>query len=197
MSSPNLPERIAIGLARIVAGPERRRWLEAMESELAHLQERRLDWALGSLVAAVKDRFARDWTFGLALGLLPGFAVVAGLVFTAVSVPLLKLAGLVPWPALFVPQVLAPLPFAYLLGRVRPRWPALRVGAIGFLAQQGLPYVAWRVLIGDGMFFFWGPTLWPLGVPVPLTLMTWLAGAWWGARMARHASRARPGPPTA
>lgn len=189
MSRPSLSERIALRLARFIAGPERSRWLDAMEAELDHLPARRLDWALGSLVAAVKDRFARDWPFGLALGVLPGFAVVAALLLSAVTFVALKAAGLPVVPA-YLAQILAPLPFAYLLGRVRPVWPALWVGAAGFLAYQALPFIAWRLMIGSGVWFFWGPTLFPLGLPVPLALPVWLAGAWWGATAARHASRA-------
>jgi hypothetical protein len=185
MSRRSLSERIALGLARFVAGPERRAWLDAMEAELDHLPARRLDWALGSLVAAVKDRAGRDWPFGLALGVLPGFAFVATIVVAGFSSLVLATAGL-PVASAYVALALAPLPFAYALGRIRPAWPALWVGTTGFLAYQALPFVAWRVLFGDGWWFFWGTTLWPFGVPVPLVLPVWLLGAWWGARAGRR-----------
>jgi hypothetical protein len=187
VSRSNLPERIVLGLARIIAGPERRHWLDAMEAELAHLPTRRLDWTLGSLVAAVKDRSAREWRFGLALGILPGLAVAATLPATLFLMMAVKAAGL-PQLLIYTGQVLAPLPFAWLLGRLRPAWSALWVGAAGFVAYQALPFIAWRVLIGNGMWFFWGPTLFPLGVPVPLVLPIWLLGAWWGARTTRRTS---------
>jgi hypothetical protein len=195
VSRRSLAERIALGLARVIAGPERRRWLDALEAELDHLATRRIDWALGSLVAAVKDRARRDWTFGLALGMLPGFAVVATALFTAVSAVAHNVAGL-PVMLAYLAQILAPLPFAWLLGRVRPAWPALWVGVLGFVAYQALPYITWRVLIGSGVWFFWGPTLFPLGVPVSLVLPVWLLGTWWGARAGRRAACARLGPPS-
>jgi hypothetical protein len=182
-------------LARFIAGDERRSWLDAMEAELAHLPERRLDWALGSLVASVKDRMARDWPFGLALGLLPGLAVVTAFFLTAATIPLLKLSGLSPSLALYL-QVFAPLPFAYLLGRVRPIWPALWVGLAGFLVYQIMPALAWRTLIGPGMAFYWGPSLWPLGLPVPVALLTWLVGTRWGRTAARRRVARKANPPS-
>lgn len=195
MSRRSLAERFALGLARVVAGPERRPWLDAIESELDHLPARRLDWALGSLVAAVKDRLGRDWPFGLALGLLPGLAVVATVPLTTLSFVAIKAAGL-PLALGYLAQIVAPAPFAWLLGRIRPAWPALWVGAAGFVAYQALPYIAWRALIGDGVYFFWGPTLYPLGVPVPLVLPMWLLGAWWGAKARRRAAPMTLDPPS-
>lgn len=195
MSPLKLAERIALKLARFIAGSSRSHWLDAMESELDHLSARRIDWALGSLVAAVKDRVGRDWPFGLALGILPGFAFVATILVAGLSSLALAAAEL-PVALAYVILALAPLPFAYLLGRFRPAWPALWVGTTGFLAYQALPFVAWRVLVGDGMWFFWGTTLWPFGVPVPLVLPTWLAGAWWGATAARRARGRRLSPPS-
>jgi hypothetical protein len=167
-----------------------------VEAELDHLPARRLDWALGGLVAAVKDRAGRDWAFGLALGMLPGFAVVATFLLTALSIPAVEAAGL---PHLFgyLAQIVAPAPFAWLLGRLRPTWPALWVGAAGFLAYQALPYTAWHAIVGPGMWFFWGPALFPLGVPLPLVLPTWLIGAWLGGKAARGASRPKRGRPSA
>jgi hypothetical protein len=188
-----LAERAIIKLARIVAGPERRQWVDAIEAELDHLPAGRLDWALGSLVAAVKDRVGRDWPFGLALGVLPGFAVVAVFVSTAAIAVSHKQTGLPPSAALLA-QILAPLPFAWLLGRVRPAWPTLAVGAAGFLAYQIMPWAAWHALVGPGVWLFWGPTLTPLGLPLPLVLPSWLAGAWWGATAARRARRKRLSP---
>lgn len=195
MSRRSLPERIALGLARIVAGPQRRRWLDAIEAELDHLPTRRLDWALGSLVAAIKDRAGRDWAFGLALGALPGFAVGAAILSSVVAFAVLKATGL-PMALGYLGQVLGPVPFAFLLGRVRPSWPALGVGVAGFLAYQALPFIAWRLLVGSGASFFWGPTLWPMGVPLPLVLPAWLAGVWWGATAARRARKAKLSPPS-
>lgn len=195
MSRPRLPERLAMRLARFVAGPERRHWMDAMQAELEHLPARRIDWALGSLVAALKDRAAREWRFGIALGILPGFAVAATLLLSAISFAALNAAGLPIVPG-YLAQILAPLPFAVLLGRLRPGWPALWVGAAGFLAYQALPFVAWRLAIGSGVWFFWGPTLWPLGVPLPLVLPIWLLGAWWGATAARRTSRAKLSSPS-
>lgn len=195
MNRLSLAERLLIGCARVIAGQERRHWLDALETELRHLPARRLDWALGSLVAAVKDRVGRDWPFGLAVGVLPGLAVAFTLVLSAVSFGGLKAVGL-PTSLGYLAQAIAPLPFALLLGRVRPRWPALCVGAAGFLAYQGLPFIAWRLTVGSGSWFFWGPTLWPLGVPLPLVLPVWLAGAWWGATTARRARRIKFSPPS-
>jgi hypothetical protein len=183
-----LAERAVMGLARVIAGRERRLWIDAMEAELVHLPERRMDWALGSLVAATKDRAAREWQPGFVLLGLSGAAVAAA-VLSALPIALLaKLTGtaILPWQPL---AVLAPLPFAYLLGRIRPHRSPLWLGATGFLAYQIMPVIAWRATIGDGAWFTWGPNLWPLGVPyrynVLAVLLVWRAGAWWGAKVAR------------
>jgi hypothetical protein len=88
MSKAGLPERIAMALARIVAGPERKVWLDAMEAELDALPDRRFDWALGSLVAAVKDRGWRERGYALALILAPT-AALAAIPITALALSLL------------------------------------------------------------------------------------------------------------
>jgi hypothetical protein len=182
-------ERAVMWLARLIAGRERHYWLDAMETELVHLPSRRIDWALGSLVAAMKDRAGREWKFAFALLGLSGVAVItAGLS----AVPASILAGLTGTTTLqWVPlAVLAPLPFAYLLGRIRPTWSPLWLGTTAFLAYQIAPVVVWRVMVGDGMSLLWGPNLWSWGVPypfqVPILLLVWLTGTWWGAKAARN-----------
>jgi hypothetical protein len=182
-------ERVIMGLARAIAGRERRYWLDAMEAELVHLPARRFDWALGSLVAAVKDRAAREWKFAFALLGLSGAAILAaGLSAIPVRIAAdLTNSSMLQWMPL---MALAPLPFAYLLGRIRPAWSPLWLGTMAFLAYQIMPAIVWRALIGDGMSLLWGPNLWSWGVPHPfqvlIVLLVWLIGVWWGAKAARR-----------
>lgn len=187
-----LIERAVISLARVVAGRDRRYWLDAIEAELAQLRVGRMDWALGSLVAASKDRAARDGRFGIAMVALSGAALIAAALS---GVPLGVLADLTGtsdllWTPL---MALAPLPFAYLLGRTRPRWPPLWLGAAAFLVYQIGPVIVWRVTIGSGMHLLWGPNMYSLGIQhplqVPAVLLVWLAGVWWGARAGRNRPR--------
>ena len=193
MTGPSRPERAIMGHARVNAGRDRRCWLDAMEAELDYLPARRIDWALGSLVAATKDRAAREWRFGIAMIALSGAALFAAVLS---GVPLHMLADLTGvsdfrWTPL---MALAPLPFAYLLGRIRPFWPPLWLGTAAFLVYQIGPVIVWCATIGSGMQFLWGPNMYSLGIPhpfqVPVVLLVWLAGTWWGAKAGRNRAHA-------
>jgi hypothetical protein len=186
----SLVERAVMGLTRLIAGPERRHWIEAMEAELAHLPERPVDWALGSLVAAVKDKAWRERPLAAALAVLPALGlftmvpltVLAGMLARALGEPTLTTAPLVG---------LAPLPAALLLGALRPRSSAWLSGACGWLIYQSIPAVALPLLTNNGIpgYFWWAPNLSPFGVfgpsAVVLTLAFWIGGSVAGARWAR------------
>ena len=179
-------ERAAISLARIVAGPERRDWLDAIEAELSVLRSRRLDWALGSLVAAVKDRALRD-RFGLALlAFLPACAAVAVLPVTALAAVAIREMNL---SSDLLGPVLFPIPFlfAMLLGAAR-RWrrPLVVAGVLGFAIYQAGPSAFFHFAWGNS-FGLWAPNLSQYGVhpsvSVVGTFALWCLGAVLGARL--------------
>jgi hypothetical protein len=183
-----LAERAAIKLARIVAGPERRYWVDAMEGELDHLPSRRLDWALGSLVAATKDRAARERTYALALVALPTAALTTLAFLTVLRAMIARATGfgmmeLMPLAAL------APAPFAFALGVMRPhRWAWLSALA-AFALYQAVPAIGFSIVWGTRVSARWEPNLTAIGLHPPFGLLTslvlWFAGAWLGGRWAR------------
>lgn len=188
-----LAERIALRLARFVAGPARSHWLDAMEAELDHLPARRLDWALGSLVAAIKDRVAREKLALAALVVLPLAAAAAVLPVTALSAFVLRTAGL-PFDGLGAVLVPIPLPFAVLLGAaLRWRRPAV-IGALAFAAWQAGPALFLHLAWGNGMAL-WGPNLASYGihpaVPIAGTLALWCVGVCAGAALRNRRARMR------
>lgn len=193
MSKMRWTERTAISLARIVAGPERREWLDAMEAELSVLPSRRLDWALGSLVAAVKDRAVRDRLGFALLAVLPACAAVAVLLVTALAIATIHAAGL---STDLLGPILLPIPFlfAVLLGAAR-RWrhPAV-AGALGFAIYQAGPSAFFHFAWGNS-FGFWAPNLWQYGVhpavSVAGTLALWCLGTMCGARVSARRRRRR------
>jgi hypothetical protein len=189
------PERTAISLARIVAGPERREWLDAIEAELSILPSRRLDWALGSLVAAVKDRAVRDRHALALFAVVPACAAVAVLPVTALAAAAFGATGL---SNDLLGPILLPIPFlfAMLFGAAR-RWrrPAV-VGALGFAIYQAGPSAFFHFAWGNS-FGFWAPNLAQYGihpaVSVAGTLALWCLGTALGARIGeRRRRRARP-----
>jgi hypothetical protein len=188
MSKAGLPERIAMALARIVAGPERKVWLDAMEAELDALPDRRFDWALGSLVAAVKDRGWRERGYALALILAPT-AALAAIPITALALSLL--AELTSPTVLRFTSIIAltPLPFAMALGALRPQRSALVSGALGFAAYLAIPATALPLLFEPYVYVRWQATLSAYGLPpsgFAGSLVMWCGGAWAGAQSARR-----------
>jgi hypothetical protein len=189
MSRPaGLLERATLKLARFIAGPQRDHWLDAMERELEYLPARKFDWALGSLVASVKDRFARDWAFGLALIALPCSAIVAVPLLTMLSMAIGRATGLSDLQVILFPA-LAPLPFALLLGMLRPRSSVWAKGLAAFAAYQLIPAIGFSLLFGQYVYVRWEANLSHYGLLPPwglaLTGALWVAGCWLGARLRR------------
>jgi hypothetical protein len=184
MSRHGARERIVILLARFIAGPERRHWLDAMEAELDALPDRRLDWALGSLVAAAKDRAWRERAYALALVLAPTAALAA---IPIASIALSLLAELTSLTVLqFTPIIaLTPLPFAMALGALNPRRPAFVSGALGFAAYLAIPAIALPLLFAPYVYVRWEATLSAYALPpsgLVGSLGLWCFGAWAGAK---------------
>jgi hypothetical protein len=189
MIRPSLAERTAMKLARFIAGPRRNEWLDAMEAELSLLSERRLDWALGSLVAAVKDRVARDWLPAVALVALPGTAVAAIPVLTMLAVAIGRATGFSQLQLMPL-TTFSPLPFAILLGTIRPRASAILKGLLAFAAYQAIPAIGFSLLFGSYVSVRWEMNLSHYGLLPPsgliATCLLWCAGSWLGARWARR-----------
>ena len=187
MNRRYLTERIVLSLTRLVAGRERRQWIDALEAELRHLEHGRTDWVLGGLVAAVKDRAWRERSYALALVLAPT-AALAAVPITAI---VLSLLAELTRPAVgqFTPIIaLTPLPFAMALGALRPRRPALVSGALGFAAYLAIPAIALPLLFEPYVYVRWQATLSAYGLP-PSGLVgsfgLWWVGAWFGTRRRR------------
>jgi hypothetical protein len=180
-----------MGLARLVAGPERARWLDAMEAELDVLPARRLDWALGSLVAALKDRFARERLTLALFAVLPACAAAAVLPVTALAAIVFRATGL---SMDLLGPVLFPIPFlcAALLGAARPWQRPMVAGSLGFAVYQAGPS-AFMHFVSGSSFGFWAPNLGHYGIhpaiSVAGTFGLWCLGTALGARIGKRRRR--------
>jgi hypothetical protein len=192
MRGLSLAERAIMGTARVIAGRERRTWLDAMEAELLTLRSGRLDWALGSFVASVKDRVARDWIFALALTVLPSAALAAVPILSMLSVTIARATGLTTLQLMPV-VALAPAPFAFLLGAVRPRLSPWLKGLAAFALYQAIPVIGFMLLFGAYVTVRWEANLSAIGLTPPLGLLSalllWCAGSWLGSRWASARSK--------
>jgi hypothetical protein len=199
MKRPSFPERAAMALARFIAGQERSGWLDAMEGELSLLSERRLDWALGSLVAAVKDRIARDWRYAMGLIALPCAAVAAIPVSFVLTVAIARATGLTQLQLMPL-TALSPLPFAVLLGLMRPHASPVLKGLTAFVAFQAIPAIGLSLVFGNYVYVRWETNLSHYGLLPPSGLIAtcalWCAGSWLGARWARRRLHRFPSSPS-
>jgi len=198
MIRPSPVERLVMATARIIAGRGRGAWLDAMEAELHVLPAGgRLDWALGSLVASIKDRAAHDWPLALAVVALPATALAAVIPLSAFASVIARQTG-TSTLALMPLVALAPLPFAVLLGTVRPRSSIWLKGVFGFLIYQAIPAVTLPLLIGLSAYPHWEANLGHYGLLPPSGLVgslgMWLFGVWAGAQRMRR--RGTPTPPS-
>lgn len=195
MSRSGTLERIALALARLIAGPERRKWLYGIEAELAHLPpKRRLDWALGAVVAATKAR-APDAALALALLIaLPCLAVVAHDPAFKSALRILRVIDASVHLALPTANL---LPFAagMLLGAAHPWRHPLLAGTLAFAVHQVIPSLYYN--IGrERDFFFWAIDLRPFGIGSEPTvfglLVLWCLGTLLGTRLREGPRNRRP-----
>ena len=189
MSHSSPAARWMIRLAHRIAGPGREEWVAAMAAETEAGGGN--GWALGCLAAATKDRVARDWKFLFALGLVPALTIASIPVMTIATVALSRTTGLGQLQLMPV-LALAPLPFAVLLGAMRPAKPWL-LGVLAFVIYQAIPAIGFRILFGTYVYVRWEANLSyydlypPFGLAV--TFAAWLAGCYWGASWARARKR--------
>ena len=171
--------RLLLHFARWVAGRERADWIDAMAAETEAAEGNRIGWAAGCVWAAVADRMIRDRRFLVGLMALPAasFVIVLALGF------LLALGGRkFGWsPGVLGPVMLfGPLPFAWVLGRLRPSASAPLVGTAAFLIHQSVPLLAMWIFLGIAPTSFWAVNVTYYNLP-PLAGLTaswviWVAG---------------------
>lgn len=171
--------RLLLRFARWVAGRERADWIDAMAAETEAAEGNRTGWAAGCLWAAVADRMVRDRRFLMGLIALPAasFVIVLTLGF------LLSLGGRkFGWsPGVLVPVMLfGPLPFAWLLGKLRRSASAPLVGTAGFLIHQSVPLLAMWIFFGIAPISFWAVNLTYSNLPrvagLTASWVIWVAG---------------------
>ena len=178
-------------LADRIAGPERREWIAAMAAETEAAGRHGAGWALGCLAAALRDRLERDGWFWLALAGLPGLSLVLAVALTLAAVIGARALG-ISMLATVPLMLLGPLPAAWLLGRMRPRYAPLLIGTLAFLVHQIVPLLGMWALTGTPPHWFWSPNVTYYNMPATtgifMSWLTWVGGVWWGGR--RRAGRA-------
>jgi hypothetical protein len=171
--------------ARWIAGRDRAEWLDAMAAEAESIKGDSTAWAIGCLWASLKDRIKREWKFALAVVLLPlgVIAVTFALFFPVVE--LSELLGLPVWSFIVV-NLLAPCPFAFVLGRMRPGLGSYAALPISFAICELTPLFVMWIEFGTSPLAFFGPKgHWYNMSPaagLSCAFAVWLAGAWLGSR---------------
>lgn len=148
MSGLNGFSCFVLRLANLIAGPDRQDWVMAMAAETHAAGPRGNQWALGGLYAATKDRMIRDALFLAALIMLPAFALVLVIALTFVIFLGTLTLGVPDFIAVPL-TLLGPLPVAWLLGMMRPKYPPLLVGTIAFFLHQAVPAITMWAFFGN------------------------------------------------
>jgi hypothetical protein len=187
MSGLNKVARIVLRLANWIAGSDRENWILAMAAETEAADHHGTEWALGCLRAAAKDRVARDRWFVAAIVALPALAML--LTVTSIFVIFLAARAFqIPDLAIIPVMLFAPLPAAWLLGRMRPEYSAVVVGTTAFVVHQAGPLLTMWALFGR-LAPFWSPNMVYYNMPAPAGLLAswlvWMAATWWGASTRR------------
>jgi hypothetical protein len=183
--------RFLFRFARMIAGRDRREWVDAMEAEAASAGGESDLWAAGCLWAAIKDRFAREWRFVLAVLLLPIASYGVQLILFFPVVWLSQKLGLPRWTFIAVNAAL-PLALAFVLGRMRPGLGAYLALPLSFAIWVMAPLVVFWISFGDSPFSWFGSNatwfMMPPLVGLSCAFLVWLAGAWLGSRSRRVAA---------
>ncbi len=175
--------RLVLRLANRLAGKEREDWVLAMAVETDAAERHSTRWALGCLYAAAKDRLARDRWFVALIIALPALAIVlavASAMMIFIGARALDVSGMAGIPIM----LLAPVPAAWLLGRMRPGYSVVVVGTAAFLVHQATPLIAMWALFGT-LPPFWSPNMIYYNIPayggLLISWLVWVAATWWGA----------------
>jgi hypothetical protein len=188
--------RTLLQLARGVAGPQRAEWIEAMKAEAASAGGDSTPWAIGCLWAAIKDRFVRERAFlGAILLFVAGpYLTMMLLIFPegwAWRQPWLHQHSVAEW--LFQHSgVLYYLPFAFLIGRMRPGRTAYAAAAICFPLAEFVPLFIFWLKFGGSLLAWFGPNatwyMFSPAVGLAAAFAVCLAGVWLGSHSRRAAA---------
>jgi hypothetical protein len=180
--------RFLLRISGAIAGTDRADWTKAMAAESAHA-DNSFRWALGCLWASAKDRWAREWRFLLAI---LAFPIGAYLLELAVFYPVAWLSqhDWVPGWVLVGTGLFSPLPFAFVLGRMRPGPPAYLGSLISFPIGIFVPLVLFWIEFGKSPFSWFGDdATWFMMSPITgliCALLVWLGGVWLGTTWGRR-----------
>jgi hypothetical protein len=192
----NLFSRILFRAARWIAGSERAEWIDAMEAEAASAGAQSTAWAIGSLWASTKDRVVRERAFLGAILLFVAGPFLLGMLLIypegwAWRQPWLHQHSVAEW--LFQHSgLLNYVPFAFLLGRLRPGRPAYIAAAISFPLAEFIPLFIFWLKFGGSFLAWFGPgATWYMFSPLvglSAAFALCLVGVWLGSR-SRHQIR--------
>lgn len=179
--------RLLFRIARMIAGRERREWIDAMQTEAAIDGSGGHEWGMGSVLAALKDRASRDGFLMVAIVLTP----IAALVFSLLlffPMSRLFMADLLPSWIYSLTMLLVGLPFGWFLGRLRPK-AAMAAVSVSFAIFVAIPMMVFWAGTGRSPLIFFAPDANWYGMPtyIGLTagLLVWLVGARLGSRTGR------------
>jgi len=183
--------RLLLGFARWIAGSERAEWIDAMEAEAASAGAQSTAWAIGCLWASIKDRLSHEWRFLLAVPLL-GFGPLLLSLILLFPMSWLWHHGWIPKWLIDHSALAEMLPFAFLLGRIRPGRATYVAATICFAVGVIVPVaMGWIALGLSPATAFASYATWYMFSPavgLSIALFVWLGGALLGSR-SRHPIR--------
>lgn len=162
-------------------------WELAMRREFDELENGYLAWASGCLITQSVNRAKRGAPIIGAIILLPMLSLIVGMVVTTGFYYLfLRDLGL-PHVIMSLPYIALQLPFAVLLGMVRPWRLPLLIGMLGFASHQFFPQLLSSAVLDAPFHFWWGPniTIYNMTPAMGYTcsMAMWCGGAYIGMRI--------------
>lgn len=189
--------RVVLRAARLIAGPRRAEWADAMEAEASSADSQSTAWALGCVWAAFVDRALHArWFFGMIL-LLPATAFYWRTAVFFSTAWFMEKGWLPDWITLGL-WILSPFPIAFFFGRMRQGSSAYVALMISFILDEFVPFLIGWIRLGISPLIWFQPNSnWykvgdslRMSPTVGLTcdLLVWLVAMWLGTRSLRAAA---------
>lgn len=189
---------ILLKIARLVAGPARSEWIDAMAAEAEAINDGSTGWALGCVWAAVKGRFARDWWVVAAIVILPAAVLWCKMTIFFTTSSLLAEQQISPSLAVIF-WIVSPFPIAALFAFWRNGRAAYLAAAIAFFLVELFPALSMWLYFGLSPAAWFGPNVnWYKADPgvaigpaagIALDALVWLGALWLGSSLGRRLTR--------
>ena len=170
-----------------LADPGHSVWIEAVLDEASRMEEGRIRWIAGGLLAIAGHRLGRKLPPFFALCLLPLVALALFSLLARLQFLLWDFDSPLVGPIMLAVSI---APFAWQLGQqVRSR--ALVWAVLAFALFQSAPAIFWPVMFGEPIGLEWGIDVQAMGLPQRAAPLLALA-LWVGGAIAAQHMKSRP-----